>query len=152
MPPKVQQFRADLRGLKAMTRAKLLRVLQEVAFDIGENIIVGGKYSPGTPVDTSFARNQWHLVMFRSGGGSKPAPAGPPNNVQDINLAIAGMTALEPIAFVNNTEYIGPLEYGHSQQAPEGMVRLTLAAAQEIVDDAVRRVNATRNKKTNGNP
>lgn len=144
MPPKVQQFRADLRGLKAMTRAKLLRVLQEIAFDIGENIIVGGKYAPGTPVDTSFARNQWRVVMLRSGGGSAAAPPGPPNNAQDINLAIAGMTALEPIIFVNNTEYIGPLEYGHSGQAPEGMVRLTLSAAQAIVDDAVRRVNASR--------
>ncbi len=27
----------------------------------------------------------------------------------------------------NNVEYIVPLEYGHSQQAPNGMVRLSIA-------------------------
>ena len=34
----------------------------------------------------------------------------------------------------NNTAYIKALEYGHSQQAPQGMVRVNIARWQQIVD------------------
>jgi hypothetical protein len=39
---------------------------------------------------------------------------------------------------VNNLPYAVPLEYGHSKQAPGGMVRITLARFQQIVDEAIR--------------
>ncbi|WP_256203847.1 MULTISPECIES: hypothetical protein [unclassified Pseudomonas] len=39
---------------------------------------------------------------------------------------------------MNNLPYAIPLEYGHSTQAPAGMVRVTLANFQHIVDEAIR--------------
>ena len=39
---------------------------------------------------------------------------------------------------VNNLPYAVPLEYGHSSQAPAGMVRVTIAEFQQIVEAAVR--------------
>lgn len=51
--------------------------------------------------------------------------------VQSLSI---GQTAY----LVNNLPYAVPLEYGHSKQAPGGMVRITLARFQQIVDEAIR--------------
>lgn len=53
------------------------------------------------------------------------------NQVQALTI---GQTAY----IVNNLPYALPLEYGHSTQAPGGMVRVTLANFQRIVDEAIR--------------
>lgn len=53
------------------------------------------------------------------------------NQVQALTI---GQTAY----IVNNLPYAVPLEYGHSTQAPSGMVRVTLANFQAIVDQAIR--------------
>lgn len=46
----------------------------------------------------------------------------------------AGQTAF----IVNNLPYAIPLEFGHSTQAPGGMVRVTVARFQQIVQEAIR--------------
>ena len=51
--------------------------------------------------------------------------------VQSLSI---GQTAY----LVNNLPYAVPLEYGHSRQAPGGMVRIALARFQQIVDEAIR--------------
>lgn len=48
-----------------------------------------------------------------------------------------GMTA---VYFCNNVPYAYPLEFGHSKQAPGGMVRITAAELQRFFDEAVREV------------
>jgi len=40
----------------------------------------------------------------------------------------------------NNVEYIVPLEYGHSKQAPQGMVRLSIADIVNAWPDIVSEV------------
>lgn len=50
-----------------------------------------------------------------------------------------GMTA---VYFCNNVPYAYPLEFGHSQQAPGGMVRLTAAEFQRFFDESVREVSS----------
>lgn len=49
------------------------------------------------------------------------------------------MTVGQVAYIVNNLPYAIPLEYGHSKQSPHGMVRVTLASFQQIVEDAARR-------------
>ena len=39
---------------------------------------------------------------------------------------------------INNLPYAIPLEFGHSTQAPGGMVRVTVARFQQIVQEAIR--------------
>lgn len=46
----------------------------------------------------------------------------------------AGQTAY----ITNSLGYAIPLEYGHSKQAPGGMVRITIARFQQIVEEAIR--------------
>ena len=48
------------------------------------------------------------------------------------------MTAGQVAFIVNNLPYAIPLEYGHSTQAPNGMVRITVERFQQIVDAAAR--------------
>lgn len=50
-----------------------------------------------------------------------------------------GMTA---VYFCNSVPYAYPLEFGHSQQAPGGMVRLTAAEFQRLFDESVREVSS----------
>jgi len=47
-------------------------------------------------------------------------------------------TVGQTVYLLNNLPYSVPLEYGHSKKAPQGMVRMTLARFQQIVDDVVR--------------
>jgi hypothetical protein len=55
-----------------------------------------------------------------------------------MRAQVATLTAGQTAYIVNNLPYAVPLEYGHSKQAPQGMVRVTLARFQQIVDEAVR--------------
>lgn len=48
-----------------------------------------------------------------------------------------GMTA---VYFCNNVPYAYPLEFGHSKQAPGGMVRITAAEFQRFFEEAAREV------------
>ncbi|WP_085600430.1 MULTISPECIES: hypothetical protein [unclassified Pseudomonas] len=55
-----------------------------------------------------------------------------------LRTQVQSLTAGQTAYIVNNLPYAVPLEYGHSQQAPGGMVRITLARFQQIVDEAIR--------------
>ncbi|MGP0015693.1 hypothetical protein [Pseudomonas sp.] len=55
-----------------------------------------------------------------------------------LRTQVQSLTAGQTAYIVNNLPYGIPLEYGHSKQAPGGMVRVTLARFQQIVDEAIR--------------
>ncbi|RON86754.1 hypothetical protein [Pseudomonas fluorescens] len=55
-----------------------------------------------------------------------------------LRLQVEHLTIGQTAYIVNNLPYAVPLEYGHSKQAPGGMVRITLARFQQIVDEAIR--------------
>ncbi|VVO79601.1 hypothetical protein PS870_01722 [Pseudomonas fluorescens] len=66
-----------------------------------------------------------------------PDPTGSEATARLVAGAIefkAGETAF----IVNNLPYAIPLEFGHSTQAPGGMVRVTVARFQQIVLEAIR--------------
>lgn len=66
-----------------------------------------------------------------------PDPTGTEATARLVAGAIefkAGQTAF----IVNNLSYAIPLEFGHSTQAPGGMVRVTVARFQQIVLEAIR--------------
>ncbi|AHG92128.1 hypothetical protein J421_4661 (plasmid) [Gemmatirosa kalamazoonensis] len=122
-------------------------LLQQFASECVELVIVGGKFGlPGTPVDTGFARNMWVVSLGAPPAGlgtaerpkdGTPEPIGPAA-LDEIASAIAGTHVGDIIWCGNRAVYIAALENGHSDQAPEGFVRLTLLQADRIFDDAVR--------------
>lgn len=58
--------------------------------------------------------------------------------LSSLKAKVGSLTAGQTAYVVNNLPYAVPLEYGHSKQAPEGMVRVTVARFQQIVDEAIR--------------
>lgn len=86
----------------------MVETARTVAGDLVEtNLTVGGRYSPGTPVDTGNALAGWERVR---------------------------VGAVE--TFTNDVAYIRPLEYGHSKQAPAGFMRLTAMHWPDIAREA----------------
>lgn len=57
--------------------------------------------------------------------------------------ALTGYKAGPPVYITNSLPYAQRLEFGHSKQAPQGMVRLTVAELQSVVDDQVTRIRST---------
>ncbi|MGU9821143.1 hypothetical protein [Pseudomonas sp. LF090] len=55
-----------------------------------------------------------------------------------LKAQVQTLTAGQTAYIVNNLPYGIALEYGHSTQAPSGMIRVTLSQFQKTVDDAIR--------------
>jgi len=91
-----------------------------------------------TPVDTGFARASWWKAVGVVGEHPSPPSKG---SIGGLQRPLKGQVRLESSVFLaNNTEYIERLEYGHSQQAPQGMVRVNLAESARFFDEARREV------------
>ena len=115
-------FKADLAKFQAITKALPGDIVQKIAFDIWTKLILK------TPVDTGRARAGWGLSI---GEPAVTVPAaenypkgytGAPPPIPDVK-AVDGT---QVVWILNAVEYIERLEEGHSQQAPAGMVRLSL--------------------------
>ncbi|MBM1191530.1 hypothetical protein [Pseudomonas weihenstephanensis] len=65
-------------------------------------------------------------------------PGGSRSMARIVNGALQ-FNAGETAYITNSLPYAVPLEYGHSTQAPSGMVRITLANFQKIVEEAIRK-------------
>lgn len=136
MPSNIQQFTATLDKWKVMIPKKQDAVVRNIMVAIAENVIVGGRYSPGTPVDTSRARNSWFVGLDQMPGNALASGLDHSGQLalSEAMGVLAGAKAGGIIYLVNGAAYIRRLEYGWSSQAPAGMVRITLSNAQELVD------------------
>jgi hypothetical protein len=107
--------------------------LREVIFEVAGSLI------RMSPVDSGRFRGNWQFSLMT------------PDNSTTLNVdptgketlgrivAEAGAFTAGQVAYITNSlPYAIPLEYGHSTQTPQGMVRVTLARFQQIVNEAVR--------------
>ncbi len=85
-----------------------------------------------TPVDKGQARGGW------TAGIESPVPSPDREDptgqtaIAEGQAVIAGAKFGEKIVLSNNVPYIGPLNDGHSKQAPNGMVEGTMAEIQSL--------------------
>ena len=84
-------------------------------------------------------RSNWQLTSGIPATGEIEAVEGAGETIAKIVAAAGTLTIGEVAYIVNNLPYAVPLEYGHSTQAPNGMVRVTLARFQQIVEEAIRK-------------
>jgi len=77
-----------------------------------------------TPVDTGRAKGNWQCTIGQPASGevTRLGESGSLMEVVDVTPRSAGGICY----LTNNLPYIQKLEYGHSQQAPAGMVRVSL--------------------------
>lgn len=130
-------FAQQLQQFRDETLETMDEVFRRVMIEIGTTVI------RLSPVDTGRFRGNWQFTV------DAPASASLDNYDPDGHDTIAQLVAEaqhlsygQTAYLVNNLIYAIPLEYGHSAQAPAGMVRITLAGFQQMVEQAVREVNA----------
>lgn len=98
-----------------------------------------------SPVDTGYFRANWRHGLDGAPEGTVPvvgtseSPAPPP----DLPLLAAGSGTGHVHYIVNNASYAWALERGHSQQAPQGVVGLTVLEFEQIVREATAEARAS---------
>ena len=108
-------------------------VFREVLIEIGTSVI------QLSPVDTGRFKGNWQFTV--GAPSNQSLDTFDKSGHETIAALVAEVSKLEAgqVAYVvNNLVYGVPLEYGHSDQAPAGMVQITLARFQQIVEEAIR--------------
>lgn len=127
-------FEAQLEDFRELAMAAIEQTIQDIVIQVGESLI------NLSPVDTGRFKANWQFTIGAPANSSLIATD--KEGDETIAKLIAAVNALEPgqVAYIVNTLiYAIPLEYGHSQMAPNGMVRLTIAEFERIVAEAVAR-------------
>jgi hypothetical protein len=126
-------FAAQLVQFQADALAAIDQSVQDIVIQIGESLI------NLSPVDTGRFKGNWKFTVGAPALYSTPTTDKEGDEtIAALVAAVNQMEAGQVAYIVNNLVYAIPLEYGHSQQAPGGMVRITLARFQQIVDDVIR--------------
>lgn len=123
------KFAADIRKFAASANESMERTVRRAEIDIYSRIILR------SPVDTGRFRGNWNvntrtITQETDKSGTKTIGEG--------TAKILSQEGFRVTSFINNLPYAERLEYGHSKQAPQGMVRVTALELGSIVDDAVR--------------
>lgn len=88
-----------------------------------------------SPVDTGRFRANWQASNERPASGEVNGFADPVNKVATY---INGAPFANEFTLANNLPYAYKLEFGYSDQAPQGMVRINVARFQSILDEQAR--------------
>lgn len=115
------EFKADLERAGQVLGIESAR---EVAVTLGLQLV--SKVSVGTPVDRGRARAGWNIAEGKI-DTSVPPPVEEGQAIPAKTYSAEGLTGKSVIYITNSLPYIVPLEYGHSQQAPHGMLRIAIA-------------------------
>ena len=125
-------FAADLQRFRAKVGDRCDRLIRKVVFDMTKEIV------RMTPVRTGAAKSNWFWGVYRvSDTDATASKSGAPSIKRASDFA-STVRAGGVVYLTNNLPYIMALEFGSSQQAPAGMVRVTVAKWQAIVDRAAR--------------
>ncbi len=123
------QFNADVAAFAKKLELNLGEACQRITADLWTRI------TERTPVKTGRARSNWDMTTgspstkLQAGDSFGPSPSLPPG--------IDKITGKEEIFIVNNLPYIERLENGWSQQAPAGMVRLSMAEIEAEIEQLI---------------
>ena len=135
----MKSFSADISAWVAKAKANADAVVRQSVQDMAYRI------TATSPVDTGYFRASWWASL--NGPGEHPqqpvkvagrlAAAGGLGTAAEMAAVISQGKAGDRFYLLNNAAYAVTLEYGHSQQAPAGIVRPVVAAAPHIVADNI---------------
>ena len=146
-------FSVDLGNFSNVLEEKLKRLERSVLIGVGESVV---ERSPvGDPENWSvreprdgyvggrFRANWQYGLSVRPLGDLPDIDATGNVSKQRINAGAAAIYNAGNVHYItNNLPYAEALENGWSQQAPNGMVELTVLAWQPIVNERARLINA----------
>lgn len=127
-------FERDLDKFAASLNIGVEQVVKKIALDVFTGVV------RKTPVDKGRARASWVIGVERplnSPELSTDKTFSAAEAAQFANLELAELSRLKPFdtVFISNSlPYIEALEDGHSKQAPQGMVAVTLSEVERDLD------------------
>lgn len=135
-------YKQAIKAFQKNAKQAQLSVAREVAADIATKLVIL------TPVDTTRAEANWIGALNtipqdfnearRNLGGTR-------TNLEKAKALAKRIKLGDVFVMANSTPYIFRLEQGWSKQAPAGMVAVTVAAYQRMVERAAQRVKAKPN-------
>ena len=126
-----QSFSAQMKVFENLTANKAENVFRRTCLDLSSGII------KGTPVDSGRARMNWQpdINSFADGEIQAEDKSGL-ITIGKVTSTTTRLKAGSTFTISNNLPYIEELEYGHSKQSPQGMVRLNLLRFNQILQIA----------------
>lgn len=125
-----QSISSFVLGVQRWTRkakTRLDTVTQEINMEILARIVMR------SPVDTGLFRGNWQVGIGRKPRGVLThLDRDGAETIARLSGTIQTVRAGQKLFFTNNLPYALALEYGHSKQAPAGMVRVTIAEFHAI--------------------
>lgn len=109
----------------------VLKAREAALLDIGSSIIAE------TPIDTGLCRGNWQSSLGTPKEDELPLRPSV-GAVAELADTVASMKGDETFVMRNNLVYATALEFGHSKQAPAGMVRKNVERWQSAVDKAAK--------------
>lgn len=129
-------FTLDIQRFVDKANGNIDVVIRKIALDMFRRVIMK------TPVDTGRLRGSYQVAI-----GSIPAGQVETNDksgtatVARVTAATLGLKAGDVIFMVSNVEYARAIEFGHSKQAPAGMIRTSVMEFPGVVNKAASEVN-----------
>lgn len=134
----IREFRVNVDAWINAVESGLEDVVKIMCKDVNEALI------NGSPVDTGRFKGNWqvtanqiplHAVNNYDRSGSETIARG--NRV--IDGLFKGGGAVKSVHFSNMLIYANALEYGHSKQAPNGVVGIVALRLRSFMTDAIRK-------------
>jgi hypothetical protein len=125
-------FARDLATLIEKAKDKQDLVIRKVSLDLYRSLVLK------SPVDTGRFRGNWQVGIgaIDTATGSAVDPTGEAA-IARADSALQNVKVGGVIYLTNSLPYAIPLEYGHSKQAPGGMVRTTVVEYGQYLAKAV---------------
>ncbi len=129
-------FEDQVSAWTTKTEKKLETAFRKIALDVFSEVILK------SPVKSGRFRGNWQVSVGTAKSGAvtiddKTGTA----TIGKVYAETLGLKAGQTIYLVNNLPYARKLEYGHSQQAPNGFVRITAQRWKPIVDAVSRELS-----------
>jgi hypothetical protein len=129
-------FQDEVTAWVAKTNAKMELAVRKIALDVFSEVILM------SPVDTGRFRGNWQVAIGDVPAGTleiedKDGTA----TISKVQAATMGLEVGQTIYLINNLPYAAALEFGSSQQAPGGMVRLAAQRWQPIVEKVAQELS-----------
>jgi hypothetical protein len=125
-------FSENLRAFVAKAKGNEELVLRKVVLQLEISLVMK------SPVDTGRFRANWQIGYDQVNASTDAAPD--PTGEAAIARAQAALQGIQVggiVYLTNSLPYARPLEYGHSKQAPTGMVRETVVEFGRYLEQAV---------------
>lgn len=133
----MKSFAARIDSIAARIESGADRVTRQTALAVDQTVVMA------TPVDEGRARSNWQvragiapsevIEPYAPGKGGSTGAQNTQAALDQGKIAISSAAPGQEIHITNNLPYIGPLNDGHSAQAPAGFVEQAVNAGIETI-------------------